>query len=95
MAAARPALRRGWQLVMTNAALSLIRGGRSSWGRTPSIALAYGLAVLDLISVGNSCDFAQRAYYEAFLRESGNGLAPVRVRVEQYYSKDKLMCVAP
>jgi len=64
-------------------------------GFPPAIALAYGLAVLDLIDVGNSCEFAQRAYYEAFLRGSENHLKPVRVRVEQYYSADKAMCVMP
>jgi len=36
----------------------------------PAPVLAWGLATLDLIEVGNSCEFAQRAYYEAFVRDS-------------------------
>lgn len=36
----------------------------------PVPVLAWGLAGLDLIAVGNSCEFAQRAYYEAFLKDS-------------------------
>jgi hypothetical protein len=36
----------------------------------PAPVLAWGLATLDLIEVGNSCEFAQDAYYHAFLRES-------------------------
>jgi hypothetical protein len=64
-------------------------------GFPPAMALAYGLALLDLIDVGNSCEFAQQAYYEAFMRGSKVSLNPVRVRVEQYYSVDKAMCVAP
>jgi hypothetical protein len=36
----------------------------------PAPVLAWGLAALDMIEVGNSCEFAQRAYYEAFIRDS-------------------------
>ena len=69
--------------------------GTTSTGIPPAIVLAYGLAVLDLISVGNSCEFAQQAYYEAFLRKSNVKLIPVRMKVQQYYSEEKRQCVAP
>jgi hypothetical protein len=69
--------------------------GTTATGFPPALALAYGLALIDLIDVGNSCEFAQLAYYEAFLRTSQVKLMPVRVRMEQYYSSDKAMCVAP
>jgi hypothetical protein len=36
----------------------------------PAPVLAWGLATLDLIEVGNSCEFAQDAFYHAFLKES-------------------------
>jgi hypothetical protein len=36
----------------------------------PAPVLAWGLATLDLIEVGNSCEFVQDAYYHTFLRES-------------------------
>jgi hypothetical protein len=36
----------------------------------PAQVLAWGLASLDLIEVGNSCEFAQDAYYHAFLKDS-------------------------
>jgi hypothetical protein len=39
-------------------------------GFLPAPVLAWGLAALDMIEVGNSCEFAQRAYYEAFIRDS-------------------------
>lgn len=36
----------------------------------PAPVLAWGLASLDLIEVGNSCEFAQDAYYHAFQKNS-------------------------
>ncbi len=36
----------------------------------PAPVLAWGLATLDLIEVGNSCEFAQNAYYDLFMKES-------------------------
>ncbi len=36
----------------------------------PAPVLAWGLATLDLIEVGNSCEFAQDAFYHAFLKDS-------------------------
>lgn len=36
--------------------------------------LAWGLAVLDLIEVGNSCEFAQDAYYQLFLKDSSHAV---------------------
>jgi len=59
--------------------------GSTATGVPPVMTLAYGLALLDLIEVGNSCEFAQQAYYEAFLRESSVKLEPVRMRVENTY----------
>ena len=44
----------------------------------PAPVLAWGLASLDLIEVGNSCEFAQDAFYHAFLKDS----APVIRRSE-------------
>lgn len=38
----------------------------------PAPVLAWGLATLDLIEVGNSCEFAQDAYYHAFLKDSSH-----------------------
>jgi len=51
-------------------------------GVPPVITLAYGLALLDLIEVGNKCEFAQKAYYEAFMREHTIVIEPVRARVD-------------
>lgn len=56
--------------------------GSTASGAPPVIALAYGLAVLDLIEVGNSCEFAQRAYYEGFIREHSVHVEPIRRRVD-------------
>ena len=50
-------------------------------GALPAAVLAYGLALLDLIEVGNSCEPVQKAYYEAVLRESSVATEPVRSRV--------------
>lgn len=36
----------------------------------PAPILAWGLAALDLIEVGNSCEFAQDAFYHAFQKDS-------------------------
>jgi hypothetical protein len=55
----------------------------------PAITLAYGLAVLDLIEVGNSCEFAQKAYYEAFIREHTVKLEPIRARVQSTVTLSK------
>ena len=64
-------------------------------GFPPAITLAYGLAIIDLIDVGNSCNFAQQAYYDAVLKSSKVKLRPIRVQAEQYYSEEKRMCVQP
>lgn len=52
-------------------------------GVLPAGVLAWGLAMLDLIEVGNSCEFAQNAYYEAFLRSKSISMEPVRNRAFQ------------
>lgn len=39
-------------------------------GFLPAPVLAWGLATLDLIEVGNSCEFMQSAYYHAFIKDS-------------------------
>jgi hypothetical protein len=41
----------------------------SRTGNVPLATLTWGLAALDLLEVGNSCEAAQRAYYETFLKE--------------------------
>jgi hypothetical protein len=52
---------------------------RSS-GALPLATLRWGLAVLDLIEVGNSCEAAQAAYYELFLREHSSTISSARSR---------------
>jgi len=67
--------------------------GVSGSGFPPAAVMAWGFAVIDLIDVGNSCEFAQQAYYDTFLKESSVRLNSVRVGVEQYYSTEKNMCM--
>ncbi|HEX2553595.1 MAG TPA: hypothetical protein VHL98_07840 [Microvirga sp.] len=55
-------------------------------GNVPLATLTWGLAMLDLIEVGNSCEPAQYAYYELFLKQSSVSLAPVRAKVRQSYA---------
>ena len=57
------------------AILDLVKSTRTAMstsrsGNVPLVVITWGLAMLDLIEVGNSCEPAQRAYYEAFLRQS-------------------------
>lgn len=47
--------------------------------------MAYGMAMLNLIEVGNSCEPAQMAYYELFLRETSVKLQPVRSQVQSLH----------
>ena len=54
----------------------------SRTGNLPGIVLTWGLAMLDLIEMGNSCEPAQRLYYELFLKESSVKLQPIRDSVE-------------
>ena len=54
-------------------------------GAPPLILLAYGLAMLDLIEVGNSCEPVQRAYYEALQKQSSVKLIPIRSRTDNAY----------
>ena len=61
----------------------------SATGFLPAAVAAWGLALLDLIEVGNSCEFAQQAYYDAFLKSSSVQLVLVRTRTKQYYSTNK------
>lgn len=58
-------------------------------GFPPAITLAWGLAMLDLIEVGNSCEPVQQLTYELFMRESHVKLAPVRVRAKQCIPEQK------
>jgi hypothetical protein len=51
-------------------------------GFPPAITLAYGLALIDLLEVGNNCSFAQQAYYEAFLKTSEVRMNPIRRQTE-------------
>lgn len=67
-------------IAMVDFLLSAQRAGTTT-GALPLATLAYGLAVLDLIEVGNSCEFAQIAYYEAFIRESSVKIQPIRQSV--------------
>lgn len=60
-----------------------------SQGYPPFMLLAFGLSVIDLLSIGNTCDFASQAIYEAFLRKSSVTLKRVRSETQI------LMCVAP
>lgn len=59
----------------------------SATGFPPAIVTAWGLAMLDLIEVGNSCEFAQQAYYDAFLKESSVRLVPIKVRMNQHFNR--------
>ncbi|CAG9258711.1 hypothetical protein PUN4_320067 [Paraburkholderia unamae] len=60
------------------AIVDLLKSGATALEATnsPAVAvlpvpvLAWGLASLDLIEVGNSCEFAQDAYYYLFLKDS-------------------------
>lgn len=54
----------------------------------PLAVAAWGVAFLDLIEIGNSCEFAQRAYYQTFLKQSSARLAPVRRRVNIGYEQN-------
>lgn len=53
-------------------------------GFPPAIVLSYGLALIDLLEVGNSCSFAQQAYYEAVLRSSNVKLVPIRKQSKMF-----------
>ena len=53
----------------------------------PVPVLAWGLALIDLIKVGNSCTLAQKAYYEAFLRENAPTLEVTRSSIQAPYCK--------
>ena len=55
-------------------------------GFPPAITLAYGLALLDLIEVGNQCEPAQQAYYDLFLKTSSVKLNSIRTQVAQQYA---------
>ncbi len=55
----------------------------SSTAVPPLVVLAWGVAMLDLIEVGNSCEFAQQAYYHAFQRQSSVKLVPIRQQANQ------------
>lgn len=62
------------------AIVDLLKSGAAAFEATNSPAalalpvpvLAWGLASLDLIEVGNSCEFAQDAYYHLFLKDSAH-----------------------
>ena len=64
-------------------------------GAVPVAVLAWGLATLDLIDVGNSCEFVQQGYYEAFLKTSDVKLKPIQTRVQQQYKPDKRVNISP
>ena len=49
----------------------------------PLATLTWGLAMLDLLEVGNSCEPVQMAYYEAFLRNSSVTIKPIRTSVRR------------
>jgi hypothetical protein len=49
----------------------------------PLATLFWGLAMLDLINVGNSCEPAQKAAYELFYKQSTVKLSPIRASVRQ------------
>jgi len=70
--------------------LSATRAGSISMsGNVPGASLAWALAAIDLIDVGNSCDIAQQAYYEAFLRSSSVPLGAARRRYTAHPERDR------
>jgi len=48
-------------------------------------ALAFGLLLLDVLEIGNSCPVVQQAYYEEFLRKSHGDTLAARQIVEGRY----------
>lgn len=54
-------------------------------GLLPVAVTAWGLAVLDLIEVGNSCSFVQQGFYELFLKQHTIELQRHRERVRHHY----------
>ncbi|MCF7699917.1 hypothetical protein [Loktanella sp. M215] len=55
----------------------------SKTGNVPLVTLTWGLAMLDLIEVGNRCEPAQQAFYEAVLRKSSVTINPIRSTMTQ------------
>lgn len=53
----------------------------SQMANVPLATLTWGIAMLDLIEFGNSCEPAQKAYYEAFLRNSSLSIKPISTSV--------------
>lgn len=80
-------------LAIVDFLLSAGRAGSSfSAASLPLTTITLGMALLDLIEVGNSCDAVQQAYYEAFQRQSSVKLRLLRVRAQRHYSPDKRLC---
>lgn len=53
----------------------------------PVPVLAWGLATLDLIEVGNSCEFVQEATYHIFIKENSLPVKRARAVVNQAYAR--------
>lgn len=57
----------------------------------PVPVLAWGLAALDLIEVGNSCEFVQDATYHVFLKDSSNTIRQTKAVVDNAYASPGLV----
>jgi hypothetical protein len=69
-------------IAIVNFMQSIYKAGKYGRG-LPLTTLFWGLAMLDLINVGNSCEPAQKAAYELFYKQSTAKLSPIRASVRQ------------
>lgn len=52
----------------------------------PAPVLAWGLAALDLLEVGNSCEFVQDATYHLFYKDSSHVVRRTKATIERTYT---------